>query len=321
MLVPDAQLISWRRCLPAIRKAIDDASPDVILTTSPQHSIHMVGTRLKRDLSIRWVADYRDPHLLDERFRPRGVAALTLPLHRRFERRIYANADAILHAIPLHARWARMAYPQARSKIRILRHVIPQSLSKATPVASGHGPRSIRVVGTFGPDLLPLLCGAVADLNAAADNPGFELVFVGKPPEISPDDRERLGERLRVLGRVSHDEARKLVSGADVLVNGLGADRSRMILVSSKLIEFAASGRPIIEINPTRPNRQLLRLLGDAAVLHQPNRDALREAIVAALSRAAPLAEGTREAFEDLYGTHRHLMILESALRSACEAA
>lgn len=36
-------------------------SPDVVITTGPPHSVHLIGLRLKRNFGIKWIADFRDP--------------------------------------------------------------------------------------------------------------------------------------------------------------------------------------------------------------------------------------------------------------------
>lgn len=61
--IPDAR-IGWRKH--AIRKAkeiIEREKIDAIFTSSPPHSVQLIGSGLKKELGIPWVADFRDPWL------------------------------------------------------------------------------------------------------------------------------------------------------------------------------------------------------------------------------------------------------------------
>ena len=53
---------SWVR--PAVRsgrRAVRQYNPEVIYTTGPPHSVHLIGLALKRLTGLPWVADFRDP--------------------------------------------------------------------------------------------------------------------------------------------------------------------------------------------------------------------------------------------------------------------
>lgn len=88
-----------------------------------------------------------------------------------------------------------------------------------------------------------------------------------------------LRSRLQLLGPVSHQNALQEIAGADVLLKYDDLERAKVIGLSSKLFEYLATGRPIIAVNPTRPDRQLLRRLPWCKCLYNPQPTALTEAI------------------------------------------
>src|SRR5207237_811435 len=47
--------------LEACRGAVATERPDALLTSSPPHTIHLVGRLLKARYGLPWIADYRDP--------------------------------------------------------------------------------------------------------------------------------------------------------------------------------------------------------------------------------------------------------------------
>src|SRR5699024_6410456 len=61
VFVPDARL-GW---IPSARKKalklIDEYAIRTVITTGPPHSTHLVGRYIKRQASLKWIADFRDP--------------------------------------------------------------------------------------------------------------------------------------------------------------------------------------------------------------------------------------------------------------------
>ncbi|MFC1475986.1 glycosyltransferase family 4 protein [Candidatus Zixiibacteriota bacterium] len=87
------QLAAWSRlpddkigfipgAMAAARNIFGAQPPDVVLTTSPPPSIHIIGRRLQRLWQTRWVADFRDPWFMaaDDR--------LPTPLHRAIRAKV-----------------------------------------------------------------------------------------------------------------------------------------------------------------------------------------------------------------------------------------
>src|SRR5581483_11648320 len=103
-LLPPDENVPWNlTAIPAAIRIARHEAIDVVLTTSPPSSVHLVGAAVKRATGARWVADLRDslvahPHRRAERLRVRikeqgehGVASLV----GRDADAIVAAADAI----------------------------------------------------------------------------------------------------------------------------------------------------------------------------------------------------------------------------------
>jgi glycosyltransferase involved in cell wall biosynthesis len=72
LLVPDEN-VSWNlTAIPAAIRIVRSEGIDVVLTTSPPSSVHLIGAAVKRATGVKWVADLRDsvvahPHRSAER--------------------------------------------------------------------------------------------------------------------------------------------------------------------------------------------------------------------------------------------------------------
>jgi glycosyltransferase involved in cell wall biosynthesis len=319
--VPEVDIRFWRRVRAQTLQLVERLKPDAILTTSPPHSIHDLGMWLSEQTGIPWVADFRDPYTIDVRSRPRGLTKLRWSAHKDYERRIYEHAAMILHAIPIQARWARIVYPPARHRIVTLTNGCPVDLAegKIDPAVSSNNRQSIRVIGSLSANEADKLAEAIKHLVDTGMN--LELRHIGSPlaslpwmkklvragmlldlrqlhHQAKPQDslRKKLGERFIATGALRHDEALRQVVGADVLVCSLSPSRSKALLLSSKLFEYLATGKPIIVINPTLPDRQFLRNFRGVCLLVEPDAEQVKTALQWALDPASrpPLEQTLR---------------------------
>jgi hypothetical protein len=106
----------------------------------------------------------------------------------------------------------------------------------------------------------------------------------------APKEPADLAGRLRFFGRVSHQEALREIAGADLPIKFDDRERSSSFLLSAKLFEYLAIGRPLVVVNPTRPDSQFLRHLPWCSTLYDPPAERIADAIEGAIrsSKKAP---------------------------------
>src|SRR5213075_2633355 len=77
LLVPDEN-VSWNlTAIPAAIRIVRNERIDVVITTSPPSSVHLVGAAVKRATGVRWVADLRDSLLAHPHRRAESLAVRT----------------------------------------------------------------------------------------------------------------------------------------------------------------------------------------------------------------------------------------------------
>jgi glycosyltransferase involved in cell wall biosynthesis len=103
VLVPDEN-VAWNlTAIPAAVRIVRSEGIDVVLTTSPPNSVHLIGAAAKRTTGVRWVADLRDsiashPHRRVERAAVRAKEKVSASVARLVARQadvIVAASDAI----------------------------------------------------------------------------------------------------------------------------------------------------------------------------------------------------------------------------------
>ena len=275
LVVPDGAAPFWRAHRDDIAAIGDRHRVDAVLTTSPPHSLQAVGRPVADALGVPWIADLRDPYLADARFRPTGLAAVTLPWARRFERRIYA-ADAVVHANAEHDRVMRRLRPDRAAAMHVVTNGFPDRLLDRVAVAE----RAPTVVsaGRCDPAVLPRLVEA----SAAR---GLVVHLAGPASDATRALADRSDGRLVVHGRRPHDEVLDLIASATVLVASLPARQRDGLGLSSKLFEYMATGRPILLVGPMAADRALVdrHYAGGARVIADPTGPDVDAALEAAL--------------------------------------
>jgi glycosyltransferase involved in cell wall biosynthesis len=238
-LVPDASVL-W--CLTAIPAAIRIARReriDLVLTTSPPISVNLIGLAVKRATGVPWLADLRDSFTSPDRRRHvRGER----PLARLVARR----ADGLACATRGIAGEMRALGP--RGPVEVIQNGCDFEDFEGLEYRPGDRFR-LTHTGSFVSrrDARPFF-------EALAKTNGDLVVrFVGG---LRPADRELvetlgLGDRLEVLPFQPHDRTLALQRDSDALLLLLAeaGDAGRKVL-SAKIFEYLAAGRPILAVVP-----------------------------------------------------------------------
>lgn len=302
--IPDVSIWSHRAMLDQTLELARTGSPDVVISSSPPHSIHWLARSVAGKVNVPWVADFRDPFTVDKRFRRTMANPFARYLLHRFERAIYNDARIITHAIPIHERFARMKYPLCRSKIKLLTNGIPDSLVKAvdaTPPVDLAQKENLKVFSSsnLSWSVIRTICSA---LSLAFTESEIELRFCGNRP--SGLEEKFSGVSICYLGRVPHSEAVLETSQADLLISHLPKHQSEGLGLSSKLFEYLSVSRPVIHLNPTRPDRAFLKSWPQAITLENPTEQELREAFTASIELPADALMSDSSKFRKKYSRH-----------------
>jgi len=116
MARPD-RWVSWKfAAIRAGMRMIDEFKPDVLWSTYPIATAHLIASRLHEKSGIPWIADFRDPMAHD------GFPAdpQVWQSFKAIEEVAIANASYCVFAAPGAARLYKSRYPQASDKIKVV---------------------------------------------------------------------------------------------------------------------------------------------------------------------------------------------------------
>jgi glycosyltransferase involved in cell wall biosynthesis len=260
LALPDVWIGWLPYAVAAGRRVIAQDPVDLIYSTSPHATAHLIAARLAASSGKPWVTDFRDPWIEDppEPGTPNGFFFRTT--NRWLERKVVHGCDAVATSTTQLRDLLRTRYPEVPSdKIGAILNGYDEADFGAPPEAvSGSGAR-LRIVhagsinGEFR-DPAPLFAALGRIIRrgrlAAAE---CELRFIGGGPYTEAPalraaiDAAGLTDSVKLLPRVPYDESLRELGGADLLLL-LQASEDTVGLVPAKLYEYLRAQKPTLAL-------------------------------------------------------------------------
>jgi len=294
LAIPDRWSGWWPWAVAAGRRVLRADPVDVVYSTSPHATAHLIALSLAGRAERRWVADFRDPWY-EEPPEP-GTTRLGQVAARRLERLVAARADLIVASTTRLRNTLAARYPGKPAKFI----AIPNGYDEAD-FSSGLGPSAppldeLLIVhagslsGSFR-DPRPLFEGVRRAARAGLVDPSrIRFRFLGGGPfGESSEMKEALKgagliSRVEFLPRVSYGASLAELGRASMLLL-LQASSDTVDLVPAKLFEYLRAGRPVLALAPPGATTEVLSVTGGGWVVDPADIDGLRDAIVAAYQR------------------------------------
>jgi glycosyltransferase involved in cell wall biosynthesis len=278
LLVPDEN-VSWNlTAIPAAIRIVKREGIDVVLTTSPPSSVHLIGAAVKRATGVRWVADLRD--------------SIVAHPHRHAERLLVRAKEQGEHAV------ARLVARNADAIVTVS-DAITDEIRERSPrgtvvtIANGsdfddfaglehHSSERFRITHTgsfFGkrdprPFLTALQRSGLDDVTAR---------FLGDFRSVDREwaETQELGERLQLIPYAPRRRSLELQRDSEALLLLIpdAGGRGRGVL-SGKVFEYLAAERPILAaVPPDGAAAELIRESGAGIVVAPDDVDGMAAAL------------------------------------------
>jgi glycosyltransferase involved in cell wall biosynthesis len=281
LLVPD-EGVPWNlTAIPAAIRLARQEGIDVVITTSPPGSVHFVGAAVRRATKARWVADLRDslvahPHRDAQRL---AVRAKEQGQHA-VAKLVASQADAIVTVSDAIA--AEMRARSERARVVTIANGSDFDDFGGLVYQPGSDRFRITHAGSFfgKRDPKPFL-------TALARVDGVVARFVG---DFRTADREwaaNILDRMELIPYAPHRRSLELQRDSEALLLLIpeAGGRGRGVL-SGKVFEYLAAGRPILAVvPPDGAAAELIRATGAGVVVAPDDIDGIERELVALRDR------------------------------------
>ncbi|TQI70668.1 glycosyl transferase family 4 [Gramella sp. Hel_I_59] len=246
--IPDARKFWIKPSVRYLKLVLEKEMFDVLITTGPPHSLHLIGLALQKSVGIKWIADFRDPWTEIGYHKKLKLTQSSRQKHLNLESEVLNKADHIITTS--HTTKAEFESKTTRP-IRVITNGFDKLQEE--PITSDYF--EISHIGSLLSGRSPeILWKAIAEI--VEDVPDFrnklKIRLAGK---ISSEVKENIIELglqkyLQIEGYVSHKEALELQNRASILLLlEIDSVETRGI-IPGKIFEYFAAKKPILSIGP-----------------------------------------------------------------------
>lgn len=253
---PDSYLLWVKPALEAVKEWGNGKSIDLVVSSGPPHSSHLIGAYLKRDLGVPWIADFRDPWLCNPVIEQKSCFSFS----KDIERNLINQCDRAVFVTPKTLEMYKERYPKSKEKLMLLcngydeKDFLNLKINKSKVLTIAH-------LGTIYPVFIPavkcFLKGLRRFIEENEKKP-LKVVFRGwNYPEAEQTIKDMidlfgLEEYVFLENYVEHKRSLEELCSADVSLLFVGFRDKMASVIPGKTFEYARSGTPCLIFAPKK---------------------------------------------------------------------
>lgn len=249
--IPDARKFWVNPSVRFLSRYLKENPVNVVVTTGPPMSVHMIGFRLKRKTGLPWLADFRDPWTSVDFYHELNLMRWADRKHHRMERQVLESADQVT----VISRGMAEDFGQIVSRPY---HVITNGYDQedfATTETELDRKFSIAHFGSLGKARDPeVLWQALSDMKIEIQHfsGNLEIKLGGHVDYQVMESIRRYGleEHLNRIGYLLHGAMVQELMRSQVLLLVINNTPSARLIATGKVFEYLAARRPVLCIGP-----------------------------------------------------------------------
>ena len=258
--IPDSR-IGWNIfAFKKAKKIISNNKIDFVITTGPPHSSHLIGQKIYKKYKLKWIVDLRDPWSELFYLKSRLRSSFSKKINNKLESKVLENADAIITTV------GDRYHKILRSKI--------SNPNKIHKIYNGYDKLNYDKIQESKPNKFNIVFTGVLTQNHNYEI-FHEVLKILKPKgedlnlvftvagRIDSDIIKVFSNDVELInkGYVDHDNAINIIKSSHLLVNFNYKETEETDMISGKLIEYLASGSPIINFsNSAKESENVLKI-------------------------------------------------------------
>lgn len=243
VIFPDARKIWNRFALKATEKVLKTDKIDLMITTGPPHSTHLIGLHLKKKYAIPWIADFRDPWCDIDYLKNVKRFFLTEKLDKKLEQKVVKDCDLVIS----------------------INHDILNKIGaegKGVIISNGFDAEdyedytftgdkfSISYFGHITPEREPDAVIEALNMLYQQGITDISLDFFG-----NVDNKKRLlsiakYDFIKFHNYIPHEDVTKEIRQASILLLVINNRADNLGIVTGKIFEYLVSRKPILALGP-----------------------------------------------------------------------
>lgn len=251
LLIPDPRKFWIKPSVKFLTKYLDENPVDLIISTGPPHSMHLIALGLKKNFDIPWIADFRDPWTDIDFYSKLRLTQWADKKHRKLELKVLEMADHIVTVSP-HCAKDLDKIPGKKTEV-IHNGYDPEDFED---IAASPGETfTISHFGAFNRDRNPVILWKVLGM-LSEENKVFKeklcIRLIGQTDDsiIREIEENGLKNNLVQTDHLPHKKGLEELAQSQVLLLPINDAPNAMGILPGKMYEYMALKRPILAIGP-----------------------------------------------------------------------
>ena len=251
LFIPDPRVWWVRPSFRFLKKYMREHPVDVIVTTGPPQSMHLIGRKLHKATDIPWVADFRDPWTKMFYYKHLHLSKAADRKQHRLEKAVLDEASTVISVTPLVQR--EFQEMTSTPVVLITNGFDEDDYPAVTDLRQDPAEFRVTHTGLFAEDGNPLALWDALAAKCAEDEAfrsALRIRLVGKVDAaiVAAIEARGLGPCLDNLGYQPHDVAVAEQRAASLLILPLRQEPEYRNVLPGKIFEYLAARRPVLGI-------------------------------------------------------------------------
>jgi hypothetical protein len=261
LFIPDAKKFWIKPSIKQLTDFLTEHPVDLIVSTGPPHTTHLIALGLKRATGTPWLADFRDPWTNIDWFDKLPMTRLAIARHKKLEQAVLREATGITC---VSRTWTQEFEVLANRPVKLITNGFAPSDFAHFDKKPDAG-FTILHTGSLNADRNPVffwrfLAEEVSRNTMLKSNLKIQLVGAVDVSVLQSLNELGLSSYLDQKPFIPHQEVIELMSSCSLLLLPLNNVKNQQGIIPGKLFEYLASNQAILAIGPkTCDSAQILQ--------------------------------------------------------------
>ena len=263
LIIPDGRIGWYGGAIRAAKRIINENSIDMIFTSGPPHSVHMIGNSIAKKTGIKWVTDFRDPWVDSFYYIENPRNKIISFFDNQLEKSVLRKCDYLITVSDGFLSLLNQNYDIENKSEIIYNGYDPEDFKKQSKINFSTNNIIISHIGSLSKSQNPI--GLFQSIKTYNEQNPEKLININLIGPVHGDIKEYaskngLNDYIVKKPYVDHDQAVKEMINSDILflvIPDLGNNQG---IIPGKLFEYIASKTKIILIGNRKSDARNLMI-------------------------------------------------------------
>lgn len=247
--IPDARCWWVKPSVKYLTGYLKEHPVDAMISTGPPHSMHLIAKALHKKFNIPWVADFRDPWTDIDFYKDLKLTRCADRKHHRLENQVLTEATKV---VTVGWDCARGLERHGAKDVAVITNGYDETFVETQGRASLHQSTMFTMshIGIIGENRNPeSFWQVIGELTPSID---LKIKLIGQVDNsvIESIKRNNIEKYVEIIPYIPHNQVIEEQAKSDVLLLFVNNTPNAKGILTGKIFEYMASGRPILCIGP-----------------------------------------------------------------------